>query len=596
MKSKADMKTTGRSKRSSIPRKMNKATIVDVSDSKPMFGADIVVACLEREGVDLVFGYPGGFSMEMHQALTRCPNIRVVLPRHEQGEAFAADGYARATGDVGVCLATSGPGATNLITGIADAFMDSIPVVIITGQVPQVMIGKSAFQETDIIGVTRPIVKHSVLVLDLAELPRIIHEAFYIASSGRPGPVVVDIPKDIQQSTVHAKFPDEIELPGYNPDIMPHSRQMKEIAKAIKKSRKPIVYSGGGIISGDATEELREFVKKTRIPITTTLMGIGAYPENDELSLKWLGMHGAAFANYAVSECDLLLAFGARFDDRVTGNVNRFAPNAIIVHIDIDASEINKNKIVDIPVVSDIKPALQELNKIVEPQDIEPWIKYVNELKKKYPLAYKKRDDVIQPQYAIETLYRLTDGDAIICTGVGQHQMWAGQYYSFKDPRTFITSAGLGSMGFGLPSAMGVKLGQPNKQVVNIDGDGSFQMNIQELATIHIEKIGVKTIILNNQHLGMVMQWEDRFYEGNRGNTYLGDSESDLPYPDFVAIARGYGISANQITSKDEVESALKVMLEDPNEPYVLDIIVPHQEHVLPMIPAGKNVDDIILE
>ncbi|MBE7559208.1 biosynthetic-type acetolactate synthase large subunit [bacterium] len=576
--------------------KLRPPTIVDVTAGAPMKGADIVAACLEREGVDLVFGYPGGASMEMHQTLTRIPGIRVVLPRHEQGECFAAIGYARSTGKVGVCLATSGPGATNLVTGIADAYMDSVPIVAITGQVHQAMIGKSAFQETDVIGVTRPIVKHSHLVQDVRDIPRVMHEAFYIARSGRPGPVVIDIPKDVQQASAHVSFPDEIHLPGYSPEVAPHPRRIEEIVRALKKSRRPLIYCGGGIISGHAHDELRRFVEITGVPVTTTLMGVGAFPEDHPLSLKWLGMHGAAYANYAVAECDLLLALGVRFDDRVTGKVEEFAKGATIVHIDIDASEINKNRVVDIPVVADIKLALQELLKLVEKKDLSEWHARLAELKRAYPLRYKESDDAILPQFAIQKLYELTRGDAIITTGVGQHQMWAGQWYTYRHPRTFITSAGLGSMGYGLPAAMGAKLGNPDKMVVNIDGDGSFQMNIQELATVHIEKIGVKTMILNNQHLGMVVQWEDRFYEGNRGHTFIGDPASTVPYPDFATIARGYGVKSRRVMKKEELVPALREMLADPNEPYLLDVIIPHQEHVLPMIPAGKTVREMIIE
>jgi len=578
-----------------------------------MRGADIVVQALEREGVEVVFGYPGGASMEIHQSLTRSKQIRTILPRHEQGEAFAAGGYARATGKAGVCLATSGPGATNLVTGIADAYMDSVPLIAITGQVPRHMIGKAAFQETDVFGLAVPIVKHSYLVMDVADLPRIIQEAFYIATTGRPGPVWIDIPKDVQQSSCVPVFPDKPVLRGYNPDQKISPAAVHQIAALVEKAERPVIYCGGGIISANASAELVEFAEKTDTPVATTLMGIGAIPADHPLSLRWLGMHGTLAANLAVDQADLLLAFGVRFDDRVTGNIKEFAKRGKIVHIDIDASEINKNKPVHVPVVSDIKYALQQLNKAVKPQKHKDWNAKLNDCKAKYPFRYVVTDEVmksqyvreilkgdtreiIMPQYVIELLDELTKGDAIITTGVGQHQMWTGQYYKFRHPRTFITSAGHGAMGFGYPAALGAKVAFPNKQVVDIDGDGSFLMNIQELATAHIERIAAKAIILNNQHLGMVVQWEDRFYQSNRGHTYLGDPRNPHSlYPDFAAIAKGFNVPAERVVHKSELRPALERMLKS-KEPYVLDVVVPYTEHVMPMIPAGKTVRDIILE
>ncbi len=579
----------------------------------PMRGCDIVVRCLEREGVDTVFAYPGGASMELHQALTRSKKIRTILPRHEQGGAFAADGYARACGKTGVAIATSGPGATNLVTGVADAYMDSIPLVLITGQVPRAMIGKGAFQETDVFGLSLPIVKHSYLVMNVEDIPRVFKEAFYIANTGRPGPVWIDIPKDIQQSTCKPVFPDKINLRGYNPDKRISDIAVNEIAGLIEKSERPVIYAGGGIISSSAGKELVEFAEKANIPVATTLMGVGAIPSDHRLSMRWLGMHGTVYANYAVDKSDLLLALGVRFDDRVTGKVSEFAKHGTIVHIDVDPSEINKNKVVHLPVVSDIKYALQQLNKVVKGKKFTEWHAQIDAWKKQYPFRYRVTEEVlkseyvreflkgdvneiIMPQYAIELLDELTKGEAIITTGVGQHQMWAGQYYKFKYPRTFLTSAGLGSMGYGYPAAMGAKVAHPDKQVVDIDGDGSFLMNIQELATAHIERIAAKAMVLNNQHLGMVVQWEDKFYDSNRGHTYLGDPQNPHKvYPDYVAVAKGFNVPAERVTRKSELRAAMQRML-DSKEPYVLDVIVPYTEHVLPMIPAGKTVREIIIE
>jgi acetolactate synthase-1/2/3 large subunit len=598
-----------------------------------MSGSEILVACLEREGVDTIFAYPGGASMEIHQALTRSKKIRTVLPRHEQGGAFAADGYGRATGRAGVCMATSGPGATNLVSGIADAYMDSVPLIAITGQVPQAMIGKGAFQETDIYGMTLPVVKHSYLITDINDIPRIVKEAFYIAQAGRPGPVLIDIPKNVQQARTQPVFPKEVHLRGYRADKRASELELNEIIGLIEKSERPVLYCGGGIITGNASEELRRFVEATKIPVTTTLMGCGAFPETHELSLRWLGMHGAAFANWAVNGefeqrtnaadpmisiapgADLLLAFGVRFDDRVTGNVAKFCEKGTIVHVDIDPSEINKNKPANLPVVSDIKFALGRLADMIKERPIQKkftaWHKQIGAWKAKAPFGYLvteevmksqhmrdhlkgRESEVILPQMAIETLYELSKGEALITTGVGQHQMWAGQFYKFKYPRQFLTSAGLGAMGYGYPAALGVKVAFPDRQVVDIDGDGSFLMNIQELATAHIEKIAAKAIILNNQHLGMVMQWEDRFYKGNRGNTYLGDPQNRKEiYPDYTAVCNSFNVKCERVMFQRELRPAIQRML-DANEPYVLDIIVPYTEHVLPFIPANKTVADMI--
>ncbi|MHB9005859.1 MAG: thiamine pyrophosphate-dependent enzyme [Limisphaerales bacterium] len=588
------------------------------SDPGPgQLGSDLLVESLERQGVEVIFAYPGGASIEIHQALTRSKKIRTYLPRHEQGGVFAAEGYARATGRAGVCMATSGPGATNLVTGIADAFMDSVPLVAITGQVPQAMIGKGAFQETDIFGMTLPVVKHSYLITDINDIPRVVQEAFYIAESGRPGPVLIDLPKNIQQQRTHAVFPRAPSFRGYHPDKRADDAAFEEIIALIGKSERPMLYCGGGIITSGASAELKRFVDATGIPVTTTIMGCGAFPETHPLSLKWLGMHGTAYANWAVAEADLLLAFGVRFDDRVTGKVEKFCEHGTIVHVDIDASEINKNRRANLAIVSDIKYALTRLNALLRgrgnPRQFSAWHEQIATWKAKAPLRFKVNgdalksqhvrdhmggdmDQVILPQEAIATLYELTRGEAIITTGVGQHQMWAGQFYQFDRPRQFLTSAGLGSMGYGYPAALGAKVAFPDKEVIDIDGDGSFLMNVQELATAHIEGIAAKAMILNNQHLGMVMQWEDRFYQGNRGHTYLGDPRHAAEiYPDFVAIAKAFNVPCERVLRRRDLRGAIQRML-DSKEPYLLDVITPYTEHVLPFIPAGKTVREMIWE
>jgi acetolactate synthase-1/2/3 large subunit len=575
---------------------------------REMNGADVVVECLIREGVDVIFAYPGGASQELHQALARTDKIRTILPRHEQGGSFAAEGYARVKGDVGVCMATSGPGATNLVSAIADAYMDSIPMVAITGQVYSKFIGKSAFQETDFYGMTLPIVKHSYLVMDAADLPRVFKEAFHLARSGRPGPVVIDVPKDVQQHRLTPVFPASVEFanPYVGQKHEASDDELKEILSLIAEAKRPILYCGGGIISAEASAELKTFAEATNIAVATTLMGVGAFPETHELSLQWFGMHGAAYGNWAVDECDLLLCLGARFDDRITGDVNKFAAEAKIVHVDIDASEHNKNKRVHLPIISDIKYALHRLNELIEthkftPPPTDAWHEKLNGWKRDHPFSYEESPHITS-QEAIKVLYEQTNGDAIITTGVGQHQMWAAQFYRFNEPRRYISSLGLGAMGFGYPAALGAKVAAPDKEVIDIDGDGSFAMNIQELATAKIEKIAAKALILNNQHLGMVVQWEDRFYGSIRGNTVLGDEKNiggpenpDALYPDFVKIAEGYGIKGRRVIKKEELRDAIQEML-DHDGPYVLDVIVPYTEHVMPMIPAGKTVKEMILK
>ena len=571
--------------------------------SAPTMGCDLLVQALEHAGVDTIFAYPGGASMMLHQSLTRSKKIRTILPRHEQGGAFMAEGYARATGKVGVVMATSGPGATNLVTGIADAFMDSVPMVAITGQVPTTMIGRGAFQETDVFGLTLPIVKHSYLVMSPSDIPRVVAEAFHIATTGRPGPVVIDIPKDVQKATAQVSWPAQMDIPGYLPPPAPAETTLHEILALIEKAERPMLYVGGGIITSGAEADLLKFARSTGIPVTTTLMGIGCFPENDPQSLKWLGMHGTVYANYAVDECDLLLAFGVRFDDRVTGKVSEFAKKAIIVHVDIDASELNKNKVVHLPVLADIRLTLRDLNKLLSqrshahlPKRLTKWREKIEVWRKKYPFSYTPVPDRIMPQQVIEELCRLTKGEAIITTGVGQHQMWAGQFYDFHHPRSFLTSAGLGAMGYGYPAALGAKVACPHREVVDIDGDGSFLMNVQELATAIAENIPAKAIIINNQYLGMVVQWEDRFFASNRGHTFLGDPNSPKTiFPDYLPICQGFGVPAERITKPEEVRPALQRLLASKTA-YVLDVMVPYTEHVLPMIPAGGTVKDIILE
>ena len=575
---------------------------------REMNGADCVVECLIREGVDVIFAYPGGASQELHQALARTDKIRTILPRHEQGGSFAAEGYARATGKVGVCMATSGPGATNLMSAIADAYMDSIPLVALTGQVYSKYIGKMAFQETDFYGMTLPVVKHSYLVMDAKDLPRIFKEAFQIARSGRPGPVVIDLPKDVQQTKLQPVFPPTAEFRNPLLGALPRAtdEQLKQMLSLIAEAKKPVIYAGGGLVSAGAHAELKTFAEKTNLMVATTLMGVGAFPESHKLSLQWFGMHGAAYGNWAVDQCDLLLCLGARFDDRITGNTAHFAAGAKIVHLDIDASEHNKNKRVQLPVVSDIKYALHRLNELIAahkfvPPDTKPWHTQLNAWKRDYPFSFEQSRHIV-PQEAVAALYELTKGEAIITTGVGQHQMWAAQFYRFNEPRRYLSSLGLGAMGFGYPAALGAKVAFPDKQVIDIDGDGSFVMNIQELATAHIEKIAAKAMILNNQHLGMVVQWEDRFYKSVRGNTILGDENNigspdnpDALYPDFVKIAEGFGVKGRRVIKKSELKAAIQEML-DCDGPFVLDVIVPYTEHVLPMIPAGKTVKDMLLK
>lgn len=578
-----------------------------------MNGADILVKSLVDHGVDVVFAYPGGCSMPMHQSLTKYGNrIRTILPRHEQGGGFAAQGVARSTGKVAVAMATSGPGATNLVTAIADAKLDSVPVVFITGQVPTGVMGTDAFQETPIVEVCRSITKAHYLVTRVEDVARVMKEAFHIAATGRPGPVLVDMPKDVQLDSCEVDWDVPVNLPGYrvqSPKAAPE--QIRQVAAAILHSKRPVIYCGGGIVTSNAYEELRELAERTGIPVTMTVMGLGVYPNSGPLSMDMLGMHGSAYANYAVRDCDLLIALGVRFDDRVTGKLAEFAKNAKIVHVDVDASELNKNKVAHISICSDVKYALEQLNRVVEAPEIDSWVRQCMEWKAKYPFRFDQHFDGILQQHAISELSQLTQNrETFITVGVGQHQMWAAQFYKFNRPRQWLSSSGLGTMGFGLPAAMGVQAANPGALVVDIDGDGSFQMNIQELATLYCEKLPVKVLLLNNQHLGMVVQWEDRFMNSNRAHTYMGPIDHEEArgpgvtdphayvserYPNFVEIVKGYGCGAATVQKKSDLRAALEEMINYPG-PYVLDVMVPYQEHVLPMIPSGHTVDDMILE
>jgi acetolactate synthase-1/2/3 large subunit len=571
-------------------------------------GADILVQCLVNHGVDVVFAYPGGASMPIHQALTRFSSkLRTILPRHEQGGGFAAEGYARSSGKVGVCVATSGPGATNLVTCLADAKMDSVPVVAITGQVRTSVIGTDAFQETPIVEVCRAITKHHYLVTHAEDLARVFKEAFHIASTGRPGPVIVDVPKDVQDAKIVADYDPPMNLPGYRPFRRASLDELQAVIQAIRQSKRPIIYAGGGIIASGAGPDLRAFAERSGIPVALTLMGLGGFPSEHFLCLQMLGMHGTVFANYAINDADLLLALGVRFDDRVTGKLSEFAKHGKIVHIDIDPSEINKNKVAHLPIHADVGQALRDLLALLNAesagiparsQGFVDWVHQIEEWRETEPLRYPDRDDAIMPQYAIDRLWQIVHergqlDNTVVTTGVGQHQMWAAQYFHFNTPRNWITSGGLGAMGFGLPAALGAKAANPNKTVIDIDGDGSFLMNIQELACAFVEKLPVKVFLLNNQHLGMVVQWEDRFHAGNRAHTYLGAGFDQDPYPDFVTMAKGFRCDARRVTDKGDLDSAIEEML-DSDLPFVLDVMVPHQEHVLPMIPSGMSVRDII--
>lgn len=562
-----------------------------------MTGAEALIKSLENEGVKYIFGIPGGVLVDIHHHLCMSKKIEHILVRHEQVAAHAADGYARATGKVGCCMATSGPGATNLVTGIANAYMDSIPIVALTGQVKAPLIGTDAFQEADITGITLPVVKHSYLLKDANDIGRVIKEAFHIAGTGRPGPVLIDIPRDVSLAPVDFKYPDSIDLPGYRPTVKGNPKQIKLAVKAIMNAKKPILYVGGGVILSNAAKDLTELARFLKIPVTTTLMGKGAFPETDPLSLGMLGMHGTAYANYAITDSDLILAVGARFDDRVTGKLEAFAIHAKVIHIDVDPAEIGKNVHVEVPIVGDAKHVLAGLLaamkaelKGVKTRPWEPWLKKVEDWKKKHPLSYRK-DKVLRPQYIIEQVYDLTKNkDCVIATGVGQNQMWAAQFYKTDTPRDFLTSGGLGTMGYGLPAAIGAQFGRPKSLVVDIDGDGSFQMVSQDLATAAAHKLPIKVLILNNMYLGMVRQWQELFYECRYAATDLGPG-----MPDFVKLAEAYGAKGIRVTKNEEVRPTLEKAFKDPST-YVIEFTIDREECVFPMVAPGAEITDMMME
>ena len=549
-------------------------------------GAQIVVECLKKEDVKVIFGIPGGAIMPLYDVLYSETSIKHILTRHEQGAAHAADGYARATGKVGVCMATSGPGATNLVTGLANAHLDSIPLVAFTGQVPTGLIGTDAFQEVDISGITLPITKNSYIARDVKDLARIVQEAFYIARTGRPGPVLIDFPKDIQSAQTEFKYPESVSLNSYKPTFNGNIQQIKAAVQEIKNAKKPIVYAGGGVISSNAFPELKDFVLKTNIPITTTLMGLGCFPETHPLSLGMLGMHGTAYANYAVSAADLIIALGARFDDRITGKLDEFGSKAKIIHIDIDPAEVGKNILVDIPIIGDIKNILEKLNKYVLKKKETEWLNTIEDLKRKYPLKYINNEE-LKPQYIMETISKIAKDNTIIVTSVGQHQMWAALYYRHTEPRSFISSGGLGTMGYGFPAALGAKMGCPEKTVICISGDGSFQMNQQEIATAVNNNLAITVIIMNNGYLGMVRQWQELFFDKRYAETTLNGN------PDFVKLVEAYGGTGIRVNKKQELYPALEKAL-SLNKFVLIDCLVPKEENVFPMVSPGSPISKMI--
>ena len=556
-------------------------------------GARILLECLSRLGIKEIFGYPGGAVIPIYDELYSFKDIKHYFARHEQGAVHEADGYARSTGKVGVCLATSGPGATNLVTGIMTAHMDSIPLLAITGQVTSTLLGKDAFQESDIVGITVPITKNNYLVQDIRELPRILKEAYYIASTGRPGPVLVDIPRDIQLEEIpfdefKKLYEQEFELEGYNPVYEGHKGQIKTAIKMIKDSKKPLIIAGAGILKGHAYDELKEFVDKTNIPVAMTLLGLGSFPGDHELALGMIGMHGTTYANYAANEADLVIAAGMRFDDRVTGNPLKFLPNANIIHIDIDPAEIGKNKLIDVPIVGDLKNVLAELNRKIPKLSHTKWLDEVAKLKKKYSLTFRKtEEDILIPQEILFEINKLTKGEVIVATDVGQHQMWSAQFIKFNNPYSILTSGGAGTMGFGLPAAIGAQVANPDKKVLAIVGDGGFQMTFQELMMVKEYNLPVKIFIINNSYLGMVRQWQELFNDRRY-------SSVDLSYnPDFIKIGEAYGIKSIQLKTKKDLKKHLKKILES-DEAVLVECIVEKEENVYPMIPAGKDVSCIV--
>ena len=564
-----------------------------MANEKMIKGARILLECLSRLSINEIFGYPGGAVIPIYDELYSFKEIKHYFARHEQGAVHEADGYARSTGKVGVCLATSGPGATNLVTGIMTAHMDSIPLLVITGQVSSSLLGKDAFQESDIVGITVPITKNNYLVQDIKDLPRILKEAYYIASTGRPGPVLVDIPRDIQLQDIpydefNKIYESNFSLEGYNPVYEGHKGQIKTAIKMIKDSKKPLIIAGAGILKAHAYEELKEFVEKTNIPVAMTLLGLGSFPGNHELALGMIGMHGTTYANYAANEADLIIAAGMRFDDRVTGNPQKFVPNAKIIHIDIDPAEIGKNKLIDVPIVGDLKNVLTDLNEKAPKVSYDEWLKQIKKWKKEYSLTYRKtEDDILIPQEILSEIDKITKGNVIVATDVGQHQMWAAQYLTFNNPYSILTSGGAGTMGFGLPAAIGAQVANPNKKVLAVVGDGGFQMTFQELMLIKEYNLPVKIFIINNSYLGMVRQWQELFHEKRY-------SSVDLSYnPDFIKIGEAYGIKSIQLKNKKDLKKNLKKILES-DEAVLVECIVEKEENVYPMIPAGKDVSCIV--
>jgi len=551
-------------------------------------GSQILCESLLKEGVEVIFGFPGGSVLPLYDTLACYPQLRHILVRHEQGAAHAADGYARATGKVGVCLATSGPGATNLVTGIANAYLDSSPIVAITGQVARPFIGKDAFQEIDITGITLPITKHNYLVRDAASLAKVVKEAFYLARTGRPGPVLIDFPRDVQMEEAEFFYPKQTNLPGYKPTLVGHVAQIKKVAKLINEAKRPLILAGRGVVISGAYAELKELAEKAQIPVVTTLLGVSCFPESHALSYGMVGMHGMAYANSALHNTELIIAIGMRFDDRVTGNIDSFAPKARVIHIDIDPAEIGKNVPVDVPVVGDVKLVLKELNKLADSIQRTEWLAQLELWRKTHPSTDIRDCNSLLPQYVVSKIYELTKGEATIVTGVGQNQMWAAQHYCYDKPNTLISSGGLGTMGFGLPAAMGVKVGRPDQAVWLVDGDGSLQMTIQELATLVQDGIAVKIAVLNNGFLGMVRQWQEMFYE----KRYVA---TPLSCPDFVKIAEGYGLAGLRVRQKEEVAPAIEQAMAHDG-PFLIDFMVEPEENVYPMVPPGATLGQVIEE
>jgi acetolactate synthase-1/2/3 large subunit len=559
-------------------------------------GSEILIECLKKEGVKHIFGYPGGVVLNIFDTLYDEKDIELILTRHEQGAVHAADGYARASGKVGVAIVTSGPGATNTVTGIATASMDSVPLVVFSGQVPTLLIGNDAFQEADIVGITRPCTKHNYLVKDIKDLAVTVREAFHIASTGRPGPVLIDLPKDVTAGTTEFTWPENVQIRSYNPTYQGNRWMIKQAAQMITKAKKPVIMAGGGVIISGASKELKELVELTKIPVTMTLMGLGGFPGTHKFSMGMLGMHGTYYANKAVQNSDLVIGIGVRFDDRVTGRTDAFAPDAKIVQIDIDPTSIRKNVRVDLPVVGDVRNVLKDIIKVLKEQKGQwsavrnAWIKQIEKWKKERPLSYQLDKRTIKPEFVVEKIYEVTKGDAIICTEVGQNQMWAAQFYKYDKPRKWLSSGGLGTMGYGFPAAIGAQIACPEKMVVDIAGDGSIQMNIQELATAVINKLPVKVAILNNRYLGMVRQWQELFFKERYSHTHL-----DV-VPDFVKVAEAYGAAGLRATKPNEVVPLLKEAMKIKNRPVFMDFIVDWREKVFPMVPAGAAIDEMIFE